>query len=356
MIALLLVSVSPIIIKFLMGDVSKNKSKKNIYLTICGLCIIFVMGLRSRLSGTTDTKIYCDIFDRVRMYYLSLGDYIASMQLENGFLFSEVGFSIYVWALARIFSDAQWLLIVSAVIMTVCTLKFISKHSGDVTLSLVMFLCLGLFTFNMSGLRQCIAMSICLLAYDFIKEKKFIPFVLILILAMSFHKSALIFGFSFLLIFIKPKLNHVLVFLTALALFIAFADDISFLYDSLTGEDYSGGESFDSGGYITIAIYLIIIVVTLLFNKNWNNSQLFLPLLLTVVGVSLYVIRYTSVQIYERISYYFYFYTILLLPSVISKFESKSKVVINAVVSILSIVLLWYRVSGGVFQNFTLIF
>ncbi len=356
MIALLLVSVSPIIIKFLMGDVSKNKSKKNIYLTICGLCIIFVMGLRSRLSGTGDTDFYYGLFERVKNNSQNLFDYLSNITDGKDLLFSEIGFSIYIWVLSRVFSDAQWLLIVSAVIMTVCTLKFISKHSEDVTLSLVMFLCLGLFTFNMNGLRQCLSMSICLFAYDFIKEKKFMPFVLILILAMSFHKSALIFGFSFLLIFVKPKLNHVLVFLTALALFIAFADDISFLYDSLTGEDYSGGESFDSGGYITIAIYLIIIVVTLLFNKNWNNSQLFLPLLLTVVGVSLYVIRYTSVQIYERISYYFYFYTILLLPSVISKFESRSKVVINAVVSILSIILLWYRINGGVFQNFTLIF
>ena len=355
MIALLLVSISPIIIKFLMGDVSENKSKKNIYLTICGLCIIFVMGLRDRLSGTQDTNSYCEIFDRVKLNGVSLIDYISNMKFENGILFSEVGFSIYIWTLSRIFSDAQWLLIITAIIMTVCTLKFISKHSEDLTLSLVMFLCLGLFTFNMNGLRQCLAMSICLIAYGFMKEKKFLPFILTVLIAISFHKSALIFAFVYPLAFMKPKWNYILFFMIALTLFISFADDISFLYDSLTGENYSGGDSFDSGGYITIAIYLIIITVSLLFNKKWDVNTL-LPLFLTVVGMSLYVMRYTSVQIYERISYYFYFYTILLLPSVISKFETKSKAVINAVVLILSIVLLWYRVSGGVFQNFALIF
>ena len=354
MISLFFLAVSPIVVRAFMGDVTENKTKKNIYLTICGLCIVFVMGLRSRFSGTTDTKIYCDIFDRMRMHYPNLIDYLEETRLENGLLFSEVSFYIYVWILAKIFSEAQWLLIISAVIMVICTLRFISKHSEDMTLSIVMFLCLGLFTFNMSGLRQCLAMSICLIAYDFMREKKFLPFALTILFAMTFHKSAIIFGLSYLIVYVKPKWNHITIFLLALALFIAFADDISFLYDSLTGEDYSGGGSFDSGGYITVAIYLIIIIVSLLFNKKWNVDIL-LPIFLTVIGVSLFVIRYSSVQIYERISYYFYYFTILILPYIISKFESKSRVVINAVVSILSMVLFLYRINSGVFHNFALI-
>ena len=313
------------------------------------------MGLRDSMSGTGDSNSYCTMFDQVKENSSNLIDYFRGMKFENGILFSEVGFSIYVWLLANIFPSSQWLLIITAIIMTVCTLKFISKHSEDVMLSLIMFICLGLFTFNMNGLRQCIAMSICLLAYDHIKDKKFIPFVLLILLAMSFHKSALIFSFAYFLAFMKPKWNYILFFITALVLFIALADDISFLYDSMTGEDYSGGDSFDSGGVVVVAIYVIIIGVTLLFNKKWDK-QLFLPLLLVVMGLSFYIIRYLSTQIYERISYYFYFYTLILLPSIISKFEIKAKTAINATALILSILLFYYRVSSGVFQNFSLIF
>ena len=352
MIPLLLLAVSPIIIKAFMGDITENRSKKNIYLTICGLCIIFVMGLRSRFSGSGDTSSYCSLFESVKNSGVGFLDFINQRSAESSLLFSEVGFSVYVWLLANIFPSSQWLLIITAIIMTVCTLKFISKHSEDVMLSLIMFICLGLFSFNMNGLRQCIAMSFCLLAYDYIKDKKLISFVLIILLAMSFHKSALIFAFAYFLAFMKPKWNYVLFFITALVLFIVLADDISFLYDSMTGEDYSSGSSFDSGGIVVVAIYLIIIIVSLLFNKKWDK-QSFLPLLLVLMGVSFYIIRYLSTQIYERISYYFFYFTILLLPTVISGFDGKSKLLINSIVIVLSIALFAYRLLN---TNFALIF
>ena len=352
MIPLLCLAVSPIIIRAVMGDITQDKMKKRIYLTICGLCIIFVMGLRSRFSGSGDTNAYCNLFERIQKTGMGLLDVIDIRRSESGLLFSEEGFSVYVWLLANIFSNSQWLLIITAIIVTVCTLKFISKHSSDVVVSIVMYITLGLFTFNMNGLRQGVAMSFCLLAYDFIKDKKFIPFVLVILLAMSFHKSSLIFAFAYLLAYMKPKWNYIYAFIIALVLFVTFADDISFLYDSMTGEGYFGGDSFDSGGYIIVAIYLITIAVALLFNKKWDKS-IFLPLLLTIMGLSFYVIRYMSLQIYERISYYFFYFTILTLPAVISKFDGNSRLVINSMAIVLSIMLFFYRIYGG---NFALIF
>lgn len=356
MLVLLLLSVSPIIIKAFMGDLTKDKVKKNTYLIICGLCIILVMGLRSRFSGTGDTDVYYSFFESVRNNAQTLSEQISKAIDGKSLLFSEVGFTIYVWLLAQVFTSGQWLLIISAIIMTVCTLRFISKYSEDIVLSTIMFLTLGLFTFNMNGLRQCLAMSICLFAYDFIKQKKFIPFVLIILLAMSFHKSTLIFGFSYFLIFMKPKWTYIIPFLTVLVLFVIFADNISFLYDSLTGEDYAGGESFESGGVVTIAIYLLIIgTAVVAFNGKWENNEAFLPLLLTIIGLTLYVIRYISVQIYERISYYFYYYSILLLPTVIKKFDKESKNAVNIIVYVLCLALFVYRLGKGVFANFQFI-
>ena len=352
MIPLLCLAVSPIMFKAFMGDVTENKKRRNLYIIICGMCIVFVMGFRSRFSGSTDTDSYCNLFESIQKSGIGFLDFIESRRSDSGLFFSEVGFSVYVWLLANIFPTSQWLLIITAIIVTVCTLKFISKHSSDVVVSIVMYITLGLFTFNMNGLRQGVAMSFCLLAYDFIKDKKFIPFALVVLLAMSFHKSALIFAFSYLLAFMKPKWNYIFAFIIALVLFVTFADDISFLYDSMTGEGYFGGDSFDSGGYITVAIYVITIAVALLFNKKWDKS-IFLPLLLALMGLSFYIIRYMSVQIYERISYYFFYFTILLLPLVIAKFDGRSRLLINSIVIVLSIMLFFYRIYGG---NFALIF
>ena len=343
----------PILLRIILGDLTKEKSTKKAYLTLCGLCIIFVMGFRSRFSGTTDTNWYCMLFERVRDSNVDLLNFIMQGTLETNWFFSEIGFSIFIWVLANIFSSAQWLLLITAIIMTVCTLRFISKHSKDVVLSVIMFITLGLFTFNINGLRQCIAMSICLFAYDFIKEKKLLPFLLTVLIAISFHKSAIVFMLAFLVVLIKPKWQYVSIFVALLILFVIFADDISVFYDSVTGEDYAGGESFESGGIVVVLTYILIIIPTLIFNNNFDDKNVLYPLLILLIGLSFYIVRYLSVQIFERISYYFFYYSLLLLPSTISTFDKKSKSTINVIVAILCILLFLYRIRN---TNFTLSF
>ena len=52
---------------------------------------------------------------------------------------------------------------------------------------------LPVFLLNFSGLRQAIAMGITALSFNFIKEKKPVQFILLVILASLFHKSAIVF-------------------------------------------------------------------------------------------------------------------------------------------------------------------
>ena len=352
MVILLLLSASPIIIKALMGDITENNKKKNLYMIICGLCIVFVMGLRSRFAGSPDTNNNCKLFESIQISNIGLLDFIKSRSEGNSLLLSEFGYSVFVWLLANIFPSAQWLIFTIALITTVCTLRFIYKHSEDIVVSIVMFLCLGLFSFNMNGLRQCIAMSICLIAYDFIKEKKFVPFAILIIVAMSFHKSAVIFGFSYLFYKFKPNLYYTALFVAILLVITIFADNISLMYDNIVGQDYSSGESFETGGIVVVLIYLLTLGTALLFNKKLTDQDVYFIFLMSLMGLSLYVIRFISTQMYERISYYFNYYILLLLPSTIARFDGKSKILINSIIIILSIALFAYRLIG---TNFALI-
>ena len=52
---------------------------------------------------------------------------------------------------------------------------------------------LPVFLLNFSGLRQAIAIGITALSFNFIKEKKPVQFILLVILASLFHKSAIVF-------------------------------------------------------------------------------------------------------------------------------------------------------------------
>lgn len=353
MIALISLTIFPLVLEIFMGN-KNNAKKKKIFLILCGIAIAFVMGFRSRYTGTTDTDFYCTLFETIKNSKYSFFEHIVRSIGENP-LFSELGFSAYIWLLAKIFPTYRYLLIITAIVIVACTMRFIYKYSENALLSVIMFITLGLFTFNMNGLRQGIAMSICLIAYDFIEKKKFIPFLLVVLLAMSFHKSAIFFALTYFIIFMKPKWNYTMFFIGLLVLFVIFSDNLTIIYDALTSEDYAGAESFDSGGVVTVLIYLLVIVLAFISSIKIKRGTIFNCILLSLVGLILYLARFFSVQIYERVSYYFYYFIILLLPSAINKYEIKSQTLINTIVVILSIILFAYRIQSGVFSDFALV-
>ena len=334
------------------SDSFGRKISDKYYMVICAVALIFVMGLRSRYTGTMDTDNYINVFEGARKYS-SISDYLSKTEsLKDFFLFSEIGFSFYTWIAAKIFPEAQMFLVFTAIIVVSATARFILLHSDDPLISWITFICLGSMTFAMNGMRQALAMSICLLSYRYVREKKPIRFLLVVLLAVLFHKSAVIFALVYLMRNMKPNLKSISVLLTGVILFLAFAERLAFLYDDMTGEDYAKGESFESGGLVTILIYLIAIVGILILCKDLKSSKNFLPLSLIIVGFSLYLGRFISTQIYERISYYFAYFLMLIFPIMFRNLEQKTRLLVRIGFVLVCFALFAYRISNGVFVDF----
>lgn len=66
----------------------------------------------------------------------------------------------------------------------------IKNHSDSISLSFFIFFSSGLFFFSFNELRQFIAVVIVFYAYRFCVEKRFFCWLIFILLAMSFHKSA----------------------------------------------------------------------------------------------------------------------------------------------------------------------
>ncbi|MBR2614403.1 MAG: EpsG family protein [Clostridia bacterium] len=354
MLILLGLSILPSIIKLFMGDVDGNKQKKKLFLILCGLLIVFVVGFRHVNVGTRDTETYWKMYENA-MNSSSLKAFLTNHKVfETFFLFSECLFSFFLWALAKIIPNPQILIFITSAFVTISVLCFIFKHSKNTMLSVLMYICLGAMTFNMNGMRQAVAIAICLFAYGFAKDKKLIPFLLIVLIATLVHKSAIFFVVVYFVPYFKLNLKSCLFFALLVIAFILLSDRLAVLFDSFTGEDYGEGESFSSGGYITLLIYILTIIFAFITAKNNKDDKSFsMALFITILGCSLFFARYISTQIYERMSYYFFYGVILLLPQSIETLKDKDKKVMITIVSVLSILLFAYRLYGSVFQNFT---
>lgn len=354
MVLLLALPIWVIFWNFTLKPNTRSKANAKTFMTLVSIALIFILGLRSRYVGTMDTYFYCMAFDSAKgisSLYLFL-DF--KEVFDSFFLFSEAGFHTYTWLAAQILPGAQWFLLLSTAIIVICTAIFIWKNSDDITLSWIVFICLGSMTFTMNGMRQAFAMSICLLAYEYVKRKKLFPFLIVVLIAILFHKSAMFFVVVYLMKNIKLNFKSVSLLASGVLLFFLSSNILASFYDSMTGEDYAAGESFESGGTVTILIYLMAIILTLVFSKRLKETEVFLLFALVVIGFSVYLARFISTQVYERISYYFAYFLIVLFPAIFKDLKSKDRQIVSFLFVLCAIGLYAYRISGGVFANFEL--
>ena len=143
--------------------------------------------------------------------------------------------------------------------------------------------------------------------------------------------------------------------LISLAAFVLFVNKIAAVFDELVDKNYSEEDSFSSGGYVSVLIYLLCIGITLLNQKLLkNNVNIRASFVLSTYGLFLYLARYFSTQIYERVSYYFFFFVLLLLSSIVD--ESKNKNFMKLLVIVLSVFLFAYRLNGSGFEDYKFFF
>lgn len=342
---LVLLPMSVIGLKLFEPIISKKFGSNKLYIALCFLLIVFFIGFRSAYVGSMDTQMYFKIFERAT-HTSNLVDFLNFCEVEiDKYLLQEGNFYSFVWLISRITHNVHIFLVIITLIIVVCVFNFIVYHSEDFTVSCILYICLGLMTFNMNGMRQSIAMSICLLAYGFATKKRFVPFLLTVLFAMTFHISAVVFLPVYLLCaFSEIHFSTLLIFGV---LFIAFSSKIAMLYDSIASKDYASADSMESGGFVIIAIYLLVLAMILLFRKKFEpESKINSVFALCFVGFVIYSTRYFSTQIFERISYYYYYFIVLAIPKLSRIFDLKSRTAFNLIIYLLSIALFAYRISA----------
>ena len=232
--------------------------------------------------------------------------------LEDIFMNYERGYVIYNKLLYYISDDAQILLFISAVITMAALTWLIYKYSKFPILSVIIYLALPVFMIAFSGIRQGVAIAITIFSFKFVKEKKLIPFVLIVLLASQFHASARIFLLAYPIYYVKTeraiqKLGSIFL-LPVLYIFRAP------LFNYLAGLIGENDTAIPSNAFGLFVFFVLIYIVCLFFEDVDNQEQIgYRNLFYTACVCQVF----SSVSdIAMRMGYYFMVYLILLLPEV----------------------------------------
>ncbi|QUE87223.1 EpsG family protein [Exiguobacterium alkaliphilum] len=241
----------------------------------------------------------------------------------------DPGYYLFQRLVQFVITDYQVYLVLIALIFMIPLGYFIYKYSTEPLISFLLFSVLFYEFFAVTGLRQTVATAlVVLIGYHFIRAKRLVAFLAILFVALTIHKSALIFLPFYFLADKRLTKPYILGMLGVIAALFAFRGPFFNLLVSLSGYDtYS---ALDGAGAINFSVMLMTVLLVALWRRDeilQNNPQAihyFNALFLAACFLPLTFINPSMMRLVQ----YFTLFLLLMIPEIIKTFERRERVVV----------------------------
>ena len=281
----------------------------------------------------SDTDAYIAIFDEAVIWAETGSQGFLGGLFTNTTRY-ETGYIVLNRIIALLTDEVQWLFVVVAAFSMVVLYKLIVEDSRDPVLSVFLFISLRFQYFMMSGLRQGMAIFLCVIAFRFIKKRKLIPFVLLVLLASQFHMTAILFLMAYPLSYLRFKSTNVAIVTAAGVIVFLLFNQILTPILGILPEYYSGYTQSvrfaenKLGNILVAVIQTIFLIVSLfstyrmrnregrkqVFTKEYNEPDFMHFMILMSILLSLISLRATTL---DRLYYYFWIFAVVYIPNVL---------------------------------------
>ena len=325
----------------LCGQKTMALIRKKIYCIFSGVLWILISGLRS-LSVGADTDSYYISYNAVKNTNLSelvdniYGKYILHQDIR------DPGYNLFVKLTQIVTEDYQVYLMITAIIFMVPFTIWIIRESKNPIISFVLYSSLFFAFFSITGIRQTIATAMVVLIGDkLIKDKRFVAFIIICLLASTIHFSALVFIPFYFLSRIPVTQKSICVWSFVIVLAFIFRNQLKTVFIDLSGyTDYA--EAYEGAGTFTFTtlLFALFILSIISYKRDRdlnNNNRFYVALYLALFFVPLTWINPSAMRIVQ----YFSIYLVLLIPEMIeSAFAVNSKRIVTIIAIAMLTVLL----------------
>lgn len=266
------------------------------------------------------------------MYYVG-NDYKNYVTIFNQI--ATRSFSVEDWAyyelnrwLYHIGADFQYVYVICCALGYFLLFKSMRDYSANLAVSVLLYFCCGYFyLLGMNQIRQFVAIGVCLFAYRYMASGKFLKFCLCVLLAASFHFTALVMLPAYFLLRMQLKASYFVVAAIILAPFNLFYNDIlTFLFVTFRPQ-YVGTAYMEKSLIIDMVLVGGALIISLLamayydqlvarnaHNRLFINAIWVATLLLALCG---------WIPESQRVAYYFTVPLICLVPNILSVEKNK---------------------------------
>lgn len=201
-------------------------------LYVAGLFAVAAGARKSRVTRDNNVLIALAVFSVFALRSTSVGvdvqNYIERFNMgraiETRKMDLEIGYAALNDGIRLLTSDSHIFLAVVAVLTIAPVAWTIGKTSESVYLSWILFITVGPFAFMLSGLRQGIALAAVFATLPFLMQRKVVVPLLLVVVAVTFHASALVFLPAVYFYRVRLTLRTILATVTALIITTFFGE------------------------------------------------------------------------------------------------------------------------------------
>lgn len=324
--------------------VTLSKRNRCLFTIFACILLIFIIGLKHVSVGTDTYGYFWDYRNNETTDWNEMNE----AGREHGYLIlinicRNFGLSWYCYSI-----------FVAAIIIVPMGLYFY-KYSTNLWASFTLYMTIGLFAMNMSGVRQSIACSLVLFGTYFLFDNnksiliRYFLFTLFIFAAYLFHYSAIIA----IIIGIIPLINYrSTIQLTILLLLpIVIRLGASTIFSQLEPYMPSRYEAYDSSATInpvleTMWVCILLFSYFSLVKSKFISSNDFRTYLLVVFYVSAIELSYV-IYMASRLSFYFENAIMVAIPCFINKYNKSSQGIISFVIYMLCIIAFIVSLNGS---------
>lgn len=331
--------------EIVMGRVEKRWSP----LAAVLLVVPYIMWAGFRSDGFGDTAAYRVMFQNAVASLGEMPEYVSSVTKDRGFAVITVLFKTFI---SR--SDVAFFLVIAAVQMLALIYVY-RRYSCDFLFTLFLFIASADYISWMhNGIRQFLATVIIFACLPLLEKKKYVPAVVIILMASLIHASALFFLPFVFVINGKQWNKRTLLFLFAVIVSILFLDrSTGIITDLMENSQYSSEvDQFvnDTGVSLPrVIFYSIPAILSLMFRgqlENEHNTVISMSINLSAITAGFYVIGYfTSGLLAGRIPILFSLSNYILLPYILKTvFTERSAKLLKIGFVVVYVVYFYYQV------------
>lgn len=328
--AVYLANIALMTVFYLSKNSLKNvKDKEAFFCVIAMLQWIVLSGFRD-VSVGADTEAYKIAFGAVRFksWTLLYNNFVKI--LFYGAKGKDPGYPIISKVAQCVSHNYQVWLIIIAIIFTIPLARWIYKNSKNPYISFVIYSCLFYSFFAITGHRQTIATGVLVFACEpLVKKRKIVPFLILVLLMSTVHKSCLVYVLYYFLYNKKITDRYVVAVIAAMFAGFVFKNQMLNLLNDMSGYEYGVFEG--AGTYTFSFFYIAVMIVAFWFKKNIltqnpEASHIYNGMMLGMVFLPLTFVNPSMMRVVQ----YFSVNVMLMVPEIIDLFDGKEKRIITA--------------------------